>query len=189
MRLSDFDPRRIRDLLNDLKNEATGFVRSCDETSDILSQFKAYMRYSGQGWEIPIDLTEDQAMHPDAAIFQTRFEDEYTKLFGRVVASMDIEITVWAVNATTPPKAVDRVGPMQGDIEPKPQKTRPLFDPALGDYLDAQVVGRTHMTPGQRACGPAAITENETTIIIPASRDAICQPDGCIDVVMKGQTP
>ena len=42
------------------------------------------------------------------------------------------------------------------------------------------------MEAGQRAHGPAAVTEAETTIIVPASRDAIRQPDGCIDVVAKG---
>ena len=30
------------------------------------------------------------------------------------------------------------------------------------------------------------ITEEETTVIVPAGRDAIRQPDGCIDVKMKG---
>jgi len=39
---------------------------------------------------------------------------------------------------------------------------------------------------GQYAQGPAAITEAETTIIVPTSRMAICQPDGCIDVIVKG---
>ena len=42
------------------------------------------------------------------------------------------------------------------------------------------------MTVGERASGPVAVVEDETTIIVPASRDAICQPDGCIDVVLKG---
>ena len=52
--------------------------------------------------------------------------------------------------------------------------------------LDAQIVNRFDMTAGQRATGPAAVVEDETTIIVPASRDAICQPDGCIDLVKKG---
>ena len=39
---------------------------------------------------------------------------------------------------------------------------------------------------GQFIHGPAAITEDETTIIIPASRTALCQEDGCIDVTLKG---
>ena len=43
------------------------------------------------------------------------------------------------------------------------------------------------MQTGQRVHGPAAVTEDETTIIIPASRDAVRQPDGCIDVVITGK--
>ena len=73
MKLSDFDGPRIKSLLSDLKAEATGFVRTCDAVSPILSEFKVYMRYTGQGWEIPIALTEDQAMNPDAATFEARF--------------------------------------------------------------------------------------------------------------------
>ena len=185
MKLSDFDADRIRSLLSELKAEATGFVRTCDETSDVLSKFKVYMRYSGQGWEIPIPLTEDQAMNPDADTFQARFEEDYTRLFGRPVAGMDIEITVWSVNATTPPEAVDRSAVTTGDVEICSEISRNLFDPASAGYLSAQVIQRRAMQVGQRALGPAAITEDETTIIVPASRDAICQPDGCIDIVTK----
>ena len=93
-------------MLTDLKTEATGFVRTCDAVSPILSEFKVYMRYTGQGWEIPIELTEEQAMNPDAAAFEARFIEDYSKLFGRPVEGMDIEITVWSVNATTPPEQV-----------------------------------------------------------------------------------
>ena len=44
MKLSNFDPARIKSLLTDLKSEATGFVRSCDAEAEILSEFKVYMR-------------------------------------------------------------------------------------------------------------------------------------------------
>ena len=64
--------------------------------------------------------------------------------------------------------------------------TRRIFDPALSEYCEADVVLRGQMAPGQSAQGPAAITEDETTIILPASRRAICQPDGCIDITVKG---
>ncbi len=186
MKLSDFDGDKIKGLLADLKAEATGFVRTCDEISPILSEFKVYMRYTGQGWEIPIELTEDQAMNPDVATFEARFIEDYTKLFGRPVAGMDIEITVWSVNATTPPEQVGRVAEADGMSEAKTDGTRQLFDAAKGRYLDAGIVLRDAMETGQRATGPVAVTEEETTIIVPASRDAIRQPDGCIDVVMKG---
>ncbi|WP_299968516.1 hydantoinase/oxoprolinase family protein [uncultured Roseobacter sp.] len=186
MKLSDFNAQRITDLLSDLEAEATGFVRTCDAVSPILSEFKVYMRYSGQGWEIPVELTKAQAMNPDAATFKARFEEDYAKLFGRPVAGMDIEITVWSVNATTPPEKVARVMAIYGTAPAVASGRRQLFDPASNTYIDAQVIDRNTMTTGQRATGPAALTEAETTIIVPSGRDAICQPDGCIDVVTKG---
>ncbi|MDW3223515.1 MAG: hydantoinase/oxoprolinase family protein [Paracoccaceae bacterium] len=186
MKLSDFDGDRIKSLLTDLKAEATGFVRTCDAISPILSEFKVYMRYTGQGWEIPIELTEDQAMNPDAVTFEARFIEDYSKLFGRPVAGMDIEITVWSVNATTPPEKVARMDETDGSGVAASDGDRQLFDAAVGKYLDAQVVNRFDMATGQRAAGPVAVVEDETTIIVPASRDAIRQPDGCIDIVLKG---
>lgn len=186
MKLSDFDGAKIKTLLADLKAEATGFVRTCDATSEILSAFKVYMRYTGQGWEIPVELTEDEAMNPDPDTFQTRFEEDYTKLFGRPVAGMDVEITVWSVNATTPPEKVVPITPTQADSTATPTGSRSLFDAAAARYLQADAIHRDAMETGQHATGPAAITEAETTIIVPASRTAIRQPDGCIDVVTKG---
>ncbi|MDO6481776.1 hydantoinase/oxoprolinase family protein [Shimia thalassica] len=186
MTLSDFDPDKISALLRDLQAEATGFVRTCDEVSPILSEFKVYMRYTGQGWEIPIELTEEQAMAPDAATFEARFIEDYTKLFGRPVEGMDIEITVWSVNATTPPEEVARVSETEAAGTAAQEGTRPLFDAAKAQYLDAGIIRRDLMQTGQCAHGPAAVTEAETTIIVPASRYAIRQPDGCIDVVSKG---
>jgi N-methylhydantoinase A len=186
MKLSDFKGDVIRALLTELKAEATSFVRTCDESSPIIAEFKVYMRYSGQGWEIPISLTEAQALNPNAATFLARFEEDYAKLFGRTVAGMDVEITVWSVNATTPPEQVARVALSAGTIPANRKETRQLFDAATGDFVTAQVVERDSLETAHRVSGPAALTEDETTIIIPVSRDAIRQPDGCIDIIQKG---
>ena len=186
MKLSDFDGARIKALLSELQGEATRFVRSCDATADILSEFKVYMRYTGQGWEIPIVLSEAQAMNPDAATFERLFEEDYLKLFGRTVAGLDVEITVWSVNATTPPETVAPVLVSAGDGAAIAQSVRQIFDPANSAFVEAQIVLRDTMDVGAQVEGPAAITEDETTIIVPVSRRAIRQPDGCIDVIVKG---
>ena len=186
MTLAGFDGAQIKSLLSDLQAEATGFVRNCDPTSPILSEFKVYMRYSGQGWEIPITLTEQQAMAPDASVFEARFIEDYTKLFGRPVAGMDIEITVWSVNATTPPETPERVAEETGGGVATSQGARQLFDPALAKFVEASVVLRDAMGVGATVDGPSVITEDETTIIVPTSRRATRQPDGCIDIAVKG---
>jgi len=186
MKLSQFDGGIIKSLLSDLQSEATGFVRTCDATSDILSEFKVYMRYAGQGWEIPVALTQVQAMTPDTATFQRLFEEDYTKLFGRTVTGMDIEITVWSVNATTPPEKVARVTEATAGAAAKAVSNRPLFDAGFGQSLPADVIKRDTMTAGQTVQGPAIITEDETTIIVPSTRRAIAHPDGTIELTLKG---
>ena len=186
MKLSDFKPDVIKSLLTELQDEATGFVRSCDATSDIISEFKVYMRYTGQGWEIPISLTAEQAMAPDADTFLELFEADYSALFGRTVDGMDVEITVWSVNATTPPEQVAQIALASDTGAATVAGQRALFDPALAAVTDAQVVLRDDMKTGQTVQGPAVVTEDETTIIVPSSRQVTAQPDGTIDMTTKG---
>ena len=189
MRLSEFDPATITGLLEELRTEATGFVRNCDAQAEILTEYKVYMRYAGQGWEIPIVLDAAQATAPDAKTFLALFEADYAKLFGRSVKGMDVEITVWSVNATTPPEHVARVDAAQAAGPATPTGQRPLFDPALAKMTTADVVRRADIGLGETVKGPAAITEDETTIILPASRGAIRQADGCIDITRMKDTP
>ena len=185
MRLGDFDANAIRALLAELRAEATGFVRDCDAHSLILAETKVYMRYVGQGWEIPIPLTEAQAASPDAATFLARFEEDYARLFGRTVARLDVEITVWAVNATTPPEEVSAIATPPEGRAMTGTTTCPIFDAAGGAYADAAIVDRAALADGDTVVGPAAIVEDETTIILPASRTAKRAVDGTLDIRRK----
>ena len=54
---SAFDAGLVADTLAELRTEATDFVRSCDANAPIEAEYKVYMRYRGQGWEIPVILT------------------------------------------------------------------------------------------------------------------------------------
>mgnify|MGYP002632732527 CR=1 FL=1 len=181
-RLTDFNPDPIRTLLAELETEATGFVRSCDANAAIQAEFKAYMRYSGQGEEIPVTLSREQAMNPDAQSLKQKFEQDYTALFGRVVEGMNIEITVWSVNATTKAEKAEPVAALFETAKAAIDRQRNIFDPAAGSWVKSAVIHRNDLQPGSQVSGPAAITEDETTIILPSSRQAVCRSDGCIDV-------
>ncbi|MGD9295336.1 MAG: hydantoinase/oxoprolinase family protein [Roseobacter sp.] len=182
MRLSSFEPETAVSILRELQAEAQDFVHRCAPDSPIACSFKVYMRYRGQGWEIPVMVTEAEARTPDRAVFLQRFEEEYANLFSRPVAGMDVEITVWAVNAATPkapPDELARTAPL-GSV--RATSRRRLFDAAVAQFHDAAVVARDALHPGQSVDGPAAITENETTVIVPASRRAFCHADGSLEV-------
>lgn len=184
-KISAFDPARVSALFRDMEEEARSFVRSCDADAQILTDYKVYMRYAGQGWEIPVPLTPEDAENPDATAFLKRFEQDYTRLFGRSVDGMEAEITVWSVNAYTPTPPVDPIGPADAASAPAPQGTRSLFDPALAKRATAAIHTRADLPTGATIEGPAVITEDETTIVLPSSRRATAQPDGCIDIRTK----
>ncbi|RYG90739.1 hydantoinase/oxoprolinase family protein [Loktanella sp. IMCC34160] len=186
MKIGAFDPDRVKALFAEMEEEAQGFVRSCDAKADILTEHKVYMRYSGQGWEIPVPLTPEQAHAPDAATFLRLFEEDYAKLFGRSVDGMEAEITVWSVNATTPLPPVDPAADVADAGQPAATGQRELFDAALGRADTAAIYPRAGMQPGSHADGPALITEDETTVVVPSSRRARALSDGTIDLNVKG---
>ena len=191
MQLSSFDPVRVKQLFADMEKEASAFVRSCDQDANIKTEYKVYMRYAGQGWEIPVPLTVQHITKPNTADYKACFEREYEQLFARTVAGMEIEITVWSVNAYTEPPEVRPVQKQGHQRTLETTNTRPLFDPALSTFVNATVAQRDAVKDTTQIIGPAMLTEDETTIIVPSSRDAVACGDGTIVVFAKqdgGQT-
>lgn len=191
MQLSSFDPVRVKQLFADMEKEASAFVRSCDQDANIKTEYKVYMRYAGQGWEIPVPLTVQHITKPVTTDYKACFEREYEQLFARTVAGMEIEITVWSVNAYTEPPEVRPVQQQGHQRTLETTNTRPLFDPALSTFVNATVAQRDAVKDTTQIIGPAMLTEDETTIIVPSSRDAVACGDGTIVVFAKqdgGQT-
>jgi N-methylhydantoinase A len=187
MPMRSFEPEAIKQLFADMQDEATKFVRSCDNTAQIDLEYKIYMRYAGQGWEIPIPLEASDAANPDAKRFLARFEEDYKRLFGRIVQGMEAEITVWSVNAFTPTTPPNRAEAPKTVKRIETSQTRACFDPALGQAVEAQIIERDALEMGMGVEGPALIIEDETTIVLPASRSASVASDGTIEIRAKGR--
>ncbi len=185
MTMASFDSQLVTDLFSEMEEEATAFVRSCDADAVIRTAHKAYMRYAGQGWEIPVELAAKTARKPDASQFQKLFEAEYTNLFGRPVESMPVEITVWSVNAYTPTPDVQKLKAVNTKCDAIASGARKLFDAGLGVSVDATEFRREDMSVGSTAAGPAVVTESETTVVVPASRAITACADGTLDVYQR----
>jgi N-methylhydantoinase A/oxoprolinase/acetone carboxylase beta subunit/N-methylhydantoinase B/oxoprolinase/acetone carboxylase alpha subunit len=182
MRLSSFDADMVKALFADMEQEATRFVRSCDKDAPILTDYKVYMRYAGQGWEIPIQLNSEQASNPDADTLLKLFEIDYENLFARTVDGMEVEVTVWSVNAYTQRPKIPQLDKTHITETINTHKVRQLFDSATGNLVDAQEIARDELQSGAQVIGPAVITENETTVIVPSSRNMVALSDGTLDV-------
>lgn len=189
MRLARFDTARVARLFGEMEDEATRVVRSCGWGGEIIAEYKVYMRYAGQGWEIPVTLTPAEARAADPAVILQLFEREYANLFGRTVKGLEAEITVWSVNAHTPPEPVVAVEGLDTVEEASTDAARTVFDAGLGRRVEASSHHRSDLHAGSEIRGPGVITEDETTIILPSSRVAITLNDGCIDIRLKDISP
>jgi len=187
MRLSQFDADLAEKIFVDMEREASNFVRSCDENSQLTSNFKVYMRYSGQGWEIPISFLKNEIRKPSKEVFQKKFEDEYTKLFGRAVLGMQIEIIVWAVNTFTPLPKVKKE-PELTEIKRVSNKSNcTFFDTGLGKTVKATKINRSEINKKSWLRGPAIISEQETATIISSNFSVVVREDECLDLRLNLQ--
>lgn len=189
MRLARFDAARVTRLFDEMAEEATRVVRSCGWEGEIRTEYKVYMRYAGQGWEIPVALAPEEARAADPAVILQRFEREYANLFGRTVKGLEAEVTVWSVNAHTPPTPVVAVEALAETSRAERQGARSLFDAGLGRRVEAGAYARAELPAGSEIRGPGVVTEDETTIVLPSSRVAVTLNDGCIDIRLQETSP
>jgi len=60
------------------------------------------------------------------------------------------------------------------------ERTRAIHDTGTDAVVEAAVVERDALSPGDRVTGPAVIVESQTTTWVSSSRQAVLQADGCL---------
>ncbi|WP_222318441.1 hydantoinase/oxoprolinase family protein [Rhizobium leguminosarum] len=178
--LSNFEYLEANRLLQAMKAEALGFVEGGLDTGSPVIERTLFMRYAGQGWDIPVPLADDNFDPASAETIAASFEKEYERFFGRAIEGLDIEIVSWSVKASSPLPPVERIPSVaEGNIV-QPGKTRRLFEASQGAYLEAGIHERTGLKSGDVIKGPAVIVERETSTVLTSSFNAIVQHDGCL---------
>lgn len=190
-RLSAFDPAAINVLLADLRATAEGFVRA-GSAGTIRCETTAFMRYVGQGWEIPVTLPDHPFTADDIPALRHAFQDNYARFFGRAIDGLDgleIEVVTWSVKAQDERPAPPRHDLTTGQGRISPSQTRPIFDPTAAKALPSAIHDRASLPPGARVHGPAVIVERETATVVTAPFDAVMQSDGSLLLLRKEPTP
>lgn len=180
--LAGFDFAAANQLLDSMKAEATGFVEGGLDNGAPVIERTLFMRYAGQGWDIPVALAADRFDAESAENLVDLFEADYARFFGRAIEGLDIEIVSWSVKASSPLPPVARVAAIGDGSVVTPAKTRRLFEAAQGAFLDAGIHERDDLKPGDIVKGPAIVVERETSTMLTAAFKAIVQNDGCLRV-------
>jgi len=180
--LSALQPEVINSLVVDMQNEALAVVRQGTGSDRLVETRHAYMRYVGQGHEIPVVLPVENYTEQHSATFRTLFEAAYTQLYGRIIEGVDIEVLSWTLTISEPSQDA---GEPTGDENVDSQMTEPndfqsLFDPSVGRRVNVPVFLRQDLHPGDQVRGPVLITEDQTTTVVTSNYRAEIDARGSI---------
>ncbi|WP_458792631.1 hydantoinase/oxoprolinase family protein [Yoonia sp. MH D7] len=186
MPLRKFDHATLNALLGDLKHTAESFVRAGTKNK-MEREVTAFMRYAGQGWEIPVILPDRDFTNADRNEIEATFKERYSHFFGRAVVGPEIEFVTFSVKAQDVMEAPEGVNLQTDGVVRDIATTRHVFDPTTGTDLVTGMVARDDLAPGDRVVGPVVISEPETSTIVTSPFDAVIQGDGTILLVRKGK--
>lgn len=167
-RLSSFDVDAVNALLDDMKAEAAEVVALGSFGAEMTETSIAYMRYVGQGHEIPVPLPARPLGAEDSPQIRAAYDREYTKFYDRPVPGSDIEVLSYAVMVATAPfsfswSASERVVEAKAGPAVRQQAVR---DTVTGDEADWAVHERADLVAGAAVRGPAIIAEDETSTLV-----------------------
>ncbi len=178
-RLSAFDPAFINQVFEEMLAEARAVVELAAPEADFQEKRSAFMRYLGQGHEIEVALPNRPITAADRDRLQQAFDEVYTRLYGRTIPDLDVEVLSWTATLSTTvdlPEAVAEASPEEAPAPAVGQRS--LFDPVKTDRLPAAVYRREDLKPGMRVEGPALIVEAQTTTVVSSSFSASVNPIG-----------
>ena len=184
-RFSSFDVSAVNDLLEDMRAEAEAAVAKGSFGAPTTETRTAYMRYVGQGHEIPVPLPNYVLGNEDIALIRARYDEEYARFFDRPVPGSDVEIMSYAVVVTTAVADVPAPGHDESlfTTEAKPARTQLVRDTTTGEVSAWGIYDRKSLAPDATITGPAIVAEDETSTLIGPGWTATVNGLGYIEMV------
>ena len=178
--LDALDVAAINASLSAMRQEAERIVRQGAPTSPRTETRNAFMRYAGQGHEIPVPLPGGVLHDGDGKLLREAFEAAYRALYHRTIPGAAIEILSWTVRVSAPaPRGSGRATISAGATAASAGE-RAIFDHRERRPISVPVYDRESLGVGCRIKGPAVIVEDETATMVTAVFDATINADGAI---------
>ncbi|MBR0641801.1 hydantoinase/oxoprolinase family protein [Plastoroseomonas hellenica] len=165
--LNAFDAGLVNDLFAAMREEAEAVVRLGAPDVALQEVRTGFMRYRGQGHEVPVILPDGVYGAGDVAVFRAAFEATYHALYGRTIPKLEIEALTWTLSLAEAKPLPARIPDPPPAAAPAPSGRRSLIDPGTGTALEAAIYERAALPAGARIQGPAVIVEAETSTLVP----------------------
>jgi N-methylhydantoinase A len=185
MQLASFDAASANRLFAEMRSEAEAIVRRGAPAAALAVQRSAFMRYRGQGHEIPVGLPDRDFTAADRATLAELFEAAYRRLYSRAIPGVEIEILSWVVAVSAPAEGRLAAPTPERPSTAEPRSHHPVFDPDTGAFQEVPVYWRGDLSPGARIAGPAVIAEDETSTVVSPLFDARIDRFGYIELTRR----
>lgn len=182
-RFRSFDVAAVNGLLDDMVREAEEVVAAGSFGAPTTQTRIAFMRYVGQGHEIPVALPARTLVAADVAAIRAAYDVEYSRFYDRPVPGSDVEIMSYAVVVATVAEAAPAVAAAPGRSVATAVRVQRVRDSVTGEVADWAIYDRASLAPGAVLAGPAIVAEDETSTLVGAGWTASVTAQGYIELV------
>ncbi|WP_447761293.1 hydantoinase/oxoprolinase family protein [Sphingopyxis panaciterrae] len=132
---------------------------------DVTIQFEIDVRYAGQAFEVPMDVTLAELATGGISAITARFDEEHHRLF---TFNMHAEHEIVNLRAVALGQTLDLPAAElpKGDGDPSAAKIRDHHLWMDGAMQEAAIYDRAKLRQGDRIAGPAIVTEMDSTTLI-----------------------
>ena len=158
------DPQELIAMLDAMRAEARAVIQPLVGNGAVSEYCLAYMRYVGQGFEIPVEVTPQLLAADLTAGLPLAFVTAYRRFYGRNIPGQRMEILSWTLTLST-------TAPPLPDLDVPSLTTA---TPRHGEWFDGQSTGpvstyeREQLPMLVELPGPALVVEDQTTTVVAA---------------------
>ncbi len=144
------------------------------------------LRYSGQGYEVPVAIANGDVSEHDLADAAARFHSEHKVLHGHSALDQPVEVMSYRVRVRVAVPKFDLTHCPDGGQAAEPTAIKSaeirLVD---GSSLSVPVYARGSLRPGQAVAGPAIVRQLDATTLLPPGWTALV--DGHRNLILEAR--
>lgn len=149
------------------------------------------MRYSGQGYENPVPVSELPLTRESLAAYRSDFDAIHEQCHGHAAPDQAVEVVNYRVQAVglVPDVAMPVVEEAADDADSARTGSRNAYFPTVADApIEVPVYSRERLRAGHRFAGPAIVEQYDSTTVICPEQVATVDGYGNLVITMKKGT-
>ena len=166
MLLNVFQAEKVNELLKKMRNEAEKIIQNTSAKVSFVEERYAFMRYAGQGHEIKVAIDNSDLSNEHSAKIKSSFEEQYEKLYSRILPNADIEILTWSLSLSIANEEKTSFKNIKSFNKIKESKLVDFVDYERNEKIKIPYFERSELKPGGIINGQCIISEDQTTVVV-----------------------